>query len=466
MTKTKRKILVVDDEQPTIDSLEVLLGEDFHLIVARSGEEALACIRSVAVDLVFLDIALPGKDGFETLKEIKQYDESIEVVMLTADEKAKTALRALELGAFHYITKPYDKDDIFLVTKRIFEKKAMADEIISLRDDVQQMDAFHNIVGQSEKITAIYRIIEKVSQTDSTVLITGESGTGKELVAKAIHEHSVRRRHHFKAINCGAIPEHLLESELFGHEKGAFTGANTRKIGKFEMAHQGTLFLDEIAAMQEPLQIKLLRVLQEREIERVGGMLSIPVDVRVIAATNSNMRHSIENGQFREDLFYRLNVINIHLPSLRERTGDVPLLAYFFLQFFLKKFKKNIEGFTPEALQCLESYSWPGNVRELRNVIERAVVLTEGHWIDLSNLPMDLSIPREILPGAEQLSLKEAVQAYEKKIILNILERVAWNQTKAAEILGIHRNTLLVKLDALQIKVKELKQGDSSKILS
>lgn len=466
MKKSKQIILIVEDEQPTIDSLDMLLGDDFELIVAKSGEEALSCLRLKTVEMVFLDITLPGIDGFETLREIKRYDEGIEVVMLTADEKAKTAMKAVELGAFHYITKPYDKDDILLVTKRVFEKKSMAEEIVSLRDDVEEMGAFHNMVGQSEAIRTVYKLIEKVAQTDSTVLITGESGTGKELVAKAIHFQSLRRHHHFKAINCGAIPEPLLESELFGHEKGAFTGASVRKIGKFEMADGGTLFLDEIAAMQESLQVKLLRVLQEREIERVGGARPIPVDVRLVAATNAGIKQLLGNGRFREDLYYRLNVIHIALPPLRERKGDVPVLAEYFLQFFAKKFKKLILGFSGEALNCLENYAWPGNVRELRNVIERAAVLTEGGRIEKTNLPLELSIPQETpLPASATFSLREVMDTYEKKMLLNILERVSWNQTKAAQILGIHRNTLLMKLEAYHIKVKELKQGDHEKVL-
>ena len=467
MVKSKRSILVVDDEQPTVDSLELLLGEDFNLVVVRSGEEAMDCIRTKTIDLVFLDITLLGMDGFDTLKEIKQYDDSIEVVMLTADEKAKTAMRAIELGAFHYITKPYDKDDILLVTRRVFEKKMMAEEIVSLRDEVQEINFFHSMIGQSEKMFEVYKLVEKVAQTDSTVLITGESGTGKELAAKAIHLQSQRRNNYFKAINCGAIPETLLESELFGHEKGAFTGATVRKIGKFEMANRGTLFLDEISAMKEPLQIKFLRVLQEREIERVGGSQTIPVDVRIVAATNAHMRQAIENGQFREDLYYRINVIHIHMPPLREREGDISILADNFLQFFAKKFKKPVQGLTDEARQCLENYAWPGNVRELKNVIERAVVLAEGDSIGKTSLPLELSMPPDrFLPSGDACLLKEAVDSYERKIILNILERVSWNQTKAAEMLGIHRNTLLVKLSTFGIEVKKLKQGESEKVLA
>lgn len=471
MMKSKRTILIVDDEQPTVDSLELLLGEDFNLLVVRSGEEAVECVRSKIIDLVFLDITLLGMDGFDTLKQIKQYDENIEVVMLTADEKAKTAMRAIELGAFHYITKPYNKDDILLVTRRVFEKKMMAEAIVSLRDDVQEISYFHNIIGQSEKMMKVYKLIEKVAQTDSSVLITGESGTGKELVAKAIHFQSSRRNNPFKAINCGAIPETLLESELFGYEKGAFTGAAMRKIGKFEMANGGTLFLDEISSMQECLQIKLLRVLQEREIERVGGSQTIPVDVRIVAATNAQMRQSIENGQFREDLYYRINVIHIHLPPLRERGEDITFLAENFLQLFAKKFKKPIQGLTDEALECLNKYSWPGNVRELKNVIERAVVLTDSEHIGKKNLPLDLSIaapnPNEVFPqGSESCLLSETMDSYEKKILLNVLERVSWNQTKAAEMLGIHRNTLLVKLSNFNIEVKKIRKSDSEKALA
>ena len=463
--RPKRNILIVDDEQPTIDSLEILLGDDFHLLIARSGEEALNLITSCPVDLVFLDITLQGMDGFEVLKEIKRRDESVEAVMLTADEKAKTAMRALELGAFHYITKPYDKDDILLVIRRVFEKKNMADEIVALRDEVEELDAFHSIVGQDSKMKELYKLITKVAATDTTVLITGESGTGKELVAKAIHLASARRDKHFKAINCGAIPEHLLESELFGHEKGAFTGASERKIGKFEMANGGTLFLDEISAMKEHMQVKLLRVLQEQEIEGVGGLKAIPVDVRILAATNSSMRKIVESGEFREDLFFRLNVIHLHIPPLRERPGDIMILAEHFLKFFSKKFNKPLQGFSPEARRTFEGYSWPGNVREIKNVIERAFVLCEGESIKKENLPLDLSIPRnDFLEFREPFSLKEVMDAYERKVILSILERVGWNQTRAAEVLGIHRNTLLAKLDTLDINVRRLKETRESEV--
>lgn len=468
MVKSKQTILIVDDEQPTVDSLELLLGETFNLVVVRSGEEALECIKSKTIDLVFLDITLLGMDGLETLKRIKQFDENIEVVMLTADEKAKTAMRAIELGAFHYITKPYDRDDILLVTRRVFEKKMMAAAIVSLRDDVQEMSYLHNIIGQSESMLKVYKLIEKVAQTDSSVLITGESGTGKELVAKAIHYQSSRRDNPFKAINCGSIPENLLESELFGYEKGAFTGAVNRKIGKFEMANGGTLFLDEISSMKEFLQIKLLRVLQEREIERVGGTQTIPVDVRIVAATNAHLRQLIENGQFREDLYYRINVIHIHLPLLREREGDIELLAENFLQFFSSKFKKPIQGLTEEALECLKKYPWPGNVRELRNVIERAVVLTDSDRIGKASLPLELSfaVPVDAFSSGEQVCpLDQVMDSYERKVLLNVLEHASWNQTKAAEMLGIHRNTLLVKMSNLGIDAKKNKKGDSEKAL-
>ena len=458
--KSRRSILIVDDEQPTIDSLELLLSDDFNLKIARSGEEALEKITSEPIDLVFLDITLQGIDGFEVLREIKKYDESVDVVMLTADEKAKTAMRAMELGAFHYITKPYDTEDILLVTRRVFERKAMANEIISLRDDVQNLDSFHNLVGQDPKMKELYRLITKIAVTNTTVLITGESGTGKELLAKAIHQQSPRKDKHFKAINCGAIPENLLESELFGHEKGAFTGANERKIGKFEMADGGTLLLDEISCMKESMQVKLLRVLQEQEIERVGGIKCIPVDVWIIAATNSNMRKLVETGQFREDLFYRINVIHLPISPIRERKGDIAILAEHFLRFFARKFNKSVKGFTDDAKKVLENYPWPGNVRELRNVIERAIVLTENDRVSLENLPLDLAIPRDdFSEWQESFCYNEVMDAYEKKVILSILERVHWNQTRASEIMGIHRNTLLAKLDALNIKVKELKEG-------
>ena len=466
--RQRRKILIVDDEQPVIDSLQLLLEPDFDILLAPNGESALQLIKQKPVDLVFLDITLPGISGFEVLKEIKLYDESLEVVMLTADEKVKTAMRAMELGAFHYITKPYDKDDILLITRRVFEKKNMADEITSLRDEVKQHDAFFGMIGHSPQIQNVYKLITKVAGTDSTVLITGESGTGKELVAKAIHHQSPRREAQFKAINCGAIPEHLLESELFGHEKGAFTGASERKIGKFEMANGGTLLLDEITAMSQTLQVKLLRVLQEQEIERIGGVKCIPIDVRIIAATNGFIQRCIEEGSFREDLYYRLNVIRVHLPPLRERSGDNILLAEYYLKYFSKKFRKSIKEFSSEAKQVLQTYPWPGNIRELRNIIERIVVLTDSQVLGIEDLPLDLTLPQTAfsMESEENFSLKDTIDGYERKVILSILERVRWNQTRAAEILGIHRNTLLAKLDVYQIKVRQLKEGKRDEIYS
>jgi len=464
--KSKRVILIVDDEAPTFESLDVLLGDDYHLLVTKSGEEAIDVVQSHPIDLAFLDITLPGMDGFEVLRMMKLHDESIEVVMLTADEKAKSAMRAIELGAFHYLTKPFDKDDILLLVHRIFEKKKMVEEITSLRDEIEQ-HAFHNIIGKSKQMKELFNVIKRVSETDSSILITGESGTGKELVARAIHARSPRKDKYFKAINCGAIPDHLLESELFGHEKGAFTGAHERKIGKFEMANQGTIFLDEISAMPQKMQVKLLRVLQEREIERIGSSKTIAVDLRIIAASNAHMRKLVEKGAFREDLYYRLNVIPLHLPPLRERNRDILLLAHYFLKFFSTKFNKPIKGFLQDAKDALQGYAWPGNVRELRNVIERAIVLSESEWISKQDLPIDLAIKQGfsgLVPSSHStFSLKEALDAYEKRLVLEILERVEWNQTKAAEMLRIHRNTLLAKLDDFGIDTKQLKREQESK---
>ncbi|MBI3316472.1 MAG: sigma-54-dependent Fis family transcriptional regulator [Candidatus Omnitrophica bacterium] len=464
--KKKRRILIVDDEKPTVDSLDLLLGDSFELVVAKDGRDALSRLRSEPVDLVFLDITLPELDGFEVLRQIKALDPTVDVVMLTADDKARSAMRAMELGAFHYITKPFDKDEILLMTRRVLEKKSMAEEIVSLRDDVQQLDDSHPMVGRDPKLKEILKIISKVALTDSTVLITGESGTGKELVARAIHYQSSRKNRPFKAINCGAIPENLLESELFGHERGAFTGALERKIGKFEMAQGGTLFLDEISAMKETLQVKLLRVLQEQEIERVGSIKVLPIDVRIVAATNGNLRKMVETGQFREDLYYRVKVVHIHLPPLRDRQGDILILAEHYLRQFSKKFNKPASGFSEEAKSTLQDYNWPGNIRELKNVVERAVVLMEGPCIQKAHLPLDLAVPRgEFTEYREPFSFKEILDDYERKVILNILEYSEWNQSKAAEILGIHRNTLLAKLDALQIDVKQLKQSSDHKSL-
>jgi two-component system, NtrC family, response regulator AtoC len=360
----------------------------------------------------------------------------------------RTAVAAMKLGAFDYLTKPFEEDELLSLATRALERRTLEREVALLRSELARTHDLDEIVGEHPVMEKLHGLIAQVARTSTTVLITGESGTGKELVARAIHRNGPRREGPFVAVNPAAIVESLIESELFGHERGAFTGAHQRKLGKFELAQGGTLFLDEIGTLRAEVQAKLLRVLQEREIERVGGTRSIKIDVRVIAATNTNLKDAVSRGTFREDLYYRLNVVPIVVPPLRERAQDVPLLAEHFLRRDTRDFNKRIEGLSPEAVAALQAYRWPGNVRELENVIERCVVLAEGPVIQLNDLPLDVLLPQQAtrVRAAEALPLNEATDQFERQIVLRVLERVGWNLTEAGRILAIHRNSLRVKL--------------------
>ena len=367
---------------------------------------------------------------------------------MTAVKTVRTAVAAMKLGAFDYLTKPFEEDELLSLVSRALERRTLEREVALLRSELARTHDLDEIVGKHPVMEKLHGLVAQVARTSTTVLITGESGTGKELVARAIHRHGPRREGPFVAVNPAAIVESLIESELFGHERGAFTGAHQRKLGKFELAQGGTLFLDEIGTLRADLQAKLLRVLQEREIERVGGTRSIKIDVRVIAATNTNLKDAVSCGTFREDLYYRLNVVPIVVPPLRERAQDVPLLAEHFLRRDTRDFNKRIEGLSPEAVAALQAYRWPGNVRELENVIERCVVLADGPVIQLNDLPLDVLLPQQAtrVRAAEALPLNEATDQFERQIVLRVLERVGWNLTEAGRILAIHRNSLRVKL--------------------
>jgi len=392
-------------------------------------------------------VRLPGMDGLEVLEHVKALDEQTEVILVTAVKTVKTAVTAMKLGAFDYLTKPFEEEEVVAVVGRALERRALQREVVFLRSELASRED-GEIVGQSVEMRKLALLIGQVSRTSATVLVTGESGTGKELIARAIHRQGARRDKPFVPVNPAAIVESLLESELFGHERGAFTGAYQKKLGKFELAQGGTLFLDEIATLKSDLQVKLLRVLQEREIERVGGTRRIPVDVRIIAATNGDLKRAIAGGAFREDLYYRLNVVPIAVPPLRSRRHDVPLLVDHFVRKYNQRFGKRVSGLAPEALAALEDYRWPGNVRELQNVIERAVALGEGPMVQLEDLPMDVVMgERHLREGdAPALPLAEALDQVERQIVSRVLERVRWSQNEAAEILGLHRNTLLRKI--------------------
>ena len=458
----KPNILIVDDELSVHKSFKLIFKERHTLFFARTGDETLTILKNENIDLVFLDIDLPGMDGFQVLKKIKEFDQSIAIVMITADTSTKSAVRSIKMGAYDYITKPFDVDEIELVTEHIVKEKALMLELTYLKEEVQgKFDEF-NIIGKSRAINDVCQIIKKVSRSNSTVLITGETGTGKELVARAIHQSSSNNTDPFIAVNCGAIPDLLLESELFGHEKGAFTGAGEKKMGKFELAGSGTMFLDEISNMPDRLQAKLLRVLQEREIERVGGNRLIKINARIITATNVDLKHYIKEGKFRDDLYHRLNVICIHVPSLRERKDDIPLLVFHFLNVFSKKFNMHVSNVTDKAMRALCHYSWPGNVRELSNLIERLVLLLDDTTIREQHIPYEILIPhdRSIPPVSNKssLSFKEERSRFEREMVINILRAVNCNQTKAAQVLNIHRNTLLAKLQQYKIDIHTLKK--------
>jgi DNA-binding NtrC family response regulator len=451
-------ILVVDDEPGLRESFHLILDEDFEVIDVPDGPAALDVVRSSQVDLVLLDIRLPGMDGIEVLERIKGIDEGLEVVLVTAVRTVRTAVAAMKLGAFDYLTKPFEDEELLSLVRRALERRSLEREVVYLRSELERRHAWE-LVGQHPEMQRLYRLVAQVARTTTTVLITGESGTGKELIARAIHRQGPRRDKPFVAVNPAAIAETLMESELFGHEKGAFTGAYQRKLGKFELAQGGTLFLDEIATLRPELQAKLLRVLQEREIERVGSGQAIKIDARIIAATNADVPAAVAAGSFREDLFYRLNVVHLTVPPLRERTDDIPLLVAHFIRRYNHEFGKRIDGLTAEALEALRAYHWPGNVRELQNVVERSVVLVDGPTIGVDDLPLELSLGATASTETDGLTLNEASDRFERQIVLRTLDRVDGNMSEAARVLGLHRNSLKAKLDRWKIRPRELGGG-------
>ena len=451
-------ILVVDDEPGLRESFRLILDEDFEVIDVPDGASALEVVRYSQVDLVLLDIRLPGMDGIEVLERIKAMDEGVEVILVTAVRTVRTAVAAMKLGAFDYLTKPFEDDELLSIVRRALERRSLEREVVYLRSELEQRHAW-DLVGEHPDIQRLHRLVAQVARTTTTVLITGESGTGKELVARAIHREGPRRDKPFVAVNPAAIADTLMESELFGHERGAFTGAYQRKLGKFELAQGGTLFLDEIALLRPELQAKLLRVLQEREIERVGSGQTIKIDVRIIAATNADVPAAVAAGAFREDLYYRLNVVHLPVPPLRERIDDIELLVAHFIRRYNHEFGKRIQGLTPEAINALRAYRWPGNVRELQNVVERSVVLVDGPLIGMDDLPLELSLGAAGTTETDMLSLNEASDRFERQIVLRTLDRVDGNVSEAARVLGLHRNSLKAKLDRWKIRPRDLGGG-------
>ena len=456
MPAIRPTILVVDDEINILDSFKALLEEKFNVLTATGGEKGLKKLEEENVDIILLDIMMPGMDGIETLKRIKEKDESLEVIMITAVRTVKTAVKAMQLGAYDYLVKPFDIDEVLILIDKALEKRGLTREVAYLRSEGSKPVGPANIIiAPKSKMQAVYEMALQVAKSDATVLITGESGTGKELIAQAIHFNSQRKNNPFIAVDCATLPETLIESEFFGHEKGAFTDATRQKLGKFELAHGGTLFLDEIGNLKPELQVKMLRALQEREIQRIGGIKTIKVDIRIIAATHIDIKKAIKEGRFREELYYRLNVVPIFLPPLRERKEDIPLLVKHFLRIYNRELNKHVKGLSPQAMNYLVDYNWPGNVRELQNVIERLVAMGDDEIIPKERLPLDILLEREKInldTKPEGTLFKEARAWFEKQFIISVLDKANWNQTKAAKLLGVHRNTLILKIKELKIK--------------
>ncbi|MEW6572867.1 MAG: sigma-54 dependent transcriptional regulator [Bacillota bacterium] len=448
------RILVVDDEKSVCQMLRDLLeAEGYEVAVALDASEALNVLYSdEEINAVLVDVRMPEVDGLEFFAQVRREGYGVPVIVMTAYGTTDTAIQAMKLGAFDYVLKPFNIEELLMTVQKAIEVDRMAQEVRALRYELSGEapgEDFEELIGQSPAMLEVYKQIGKFANTDFTILIVGETGTGKELVAGAIHRHSRRQQGPFVRINCAAIPENLLESELFGYEKGAFTGASSRKLGKFELAHDGTLFLDEISEIPLPMQAKLLRVLQEKEFDRVGGTKTIRVNARIIAATNRDLAAMVCEGSFRADLFYRLNVVTIHMPPLRERKEDIPMLADHFVKQAAIKLKKPVQGISDEARELLGAYDWPGNVRELRNVCERAVVLTRGVLITPNDLPATLQPEFQTAELAEKLSgqtLHEILGDVERNIILRALRKYDFNRTKTAEALGINRRTLYEKI--------------------
>jgi DNA-binding NtrC family response regulator len=447
------RVLIVDDDPVILEVIgDILKKNDYEVVAAPNGAAGIRELERKYFDLVLTDLVMPDVDGMEVLNHVVSTSPKAICIILTGHGTIKSSVEAIKKGAFDYITKPITADELLVVIEKALKFRNLEEENIRLKKELQQTYGYDNLVGTSNAIKNIYELIEKVADTDGTVLISGASGTGKELIARAIHYNSSRSDRPLVVINCGAIPEELLESELFGHEKGAFTGAYKSRIGRFEMANGGTIFLDEIGEMSPALQVKLLRVLQEKKFERVGGTKTIHVDVRIIAATNKNLTTAINKGKFREDLYYRLNVIPMKVPPLKQRKSDIPLLTDHFLKKFQKGAKKKITGFSPEVTDAMLKYDWPGNVRELENVIKRLTILCDDEIVTVDDLPEhiphkgrgDRVVEEDFLEKGE--TLHDAVEDYEKRLILGALERSDWVKTKAAKLLNINRTTLVEKI--------------------
>ncbi len=453
---TGTSILIVDDESIVCDSLAEWFRQDgYGVDVAKNGKEALRLVAKKPYDIALVDIRMPGMSGLELQSKLVEAKPDLTIIIMTAYSSVESAVKALKAGAYDYITKPFDPDELSLLVRRAGEHRSLRSENIRLKERLETMAAVPLIVGDAPGMKRVLDLIGAVSKTDATVLIKGESGTGKELVARAIQAQSSRRYGPFVVVNCGALAEGVLESELFGHEKGAFTGAQYRHKGKFEMADGGTIFLDEIGTISQKVQVELLRVLEEKVITRVGGQTPISVDFRVIAATNQDLENAVKAGEFREDLFWRLNVFAIAIPGLRERAEDIPLLAKHFLDHYTRSMNRKAMKFSSDAMEALKSYTWPGNVRELQNAIERAVVVGKPPAIEAEDLPLRVTDqPQGSSSNPSQGSLAEVEKAH----ILSILEANEWNITKSAQMLEVDRGTLYNKIRSFGLQRPNGKQ--------
>ena len=448
----RNKILVADDEKNMLWAIKAALKkEDYDIITASDGKDAVEKFKENMPQLVILDLKMPRMDGMEALRQIKSISQKVSVIMITAHGSVDSAIEAMKIGALDYISKPFDVEELKITIKKALDVEKLKDTVDFLTGEIKSKEK-QVIIGKSQKMKDVFRLVDKVSKSDATVLITGESGTGKELLANAIHYRSKRKSGPYVKVNCGSIPENLLESELFGYEKGAFTGAAARKIGKFERADGGSIFLDEVGELPLAMQVKFLRVLQEMEIERVGGTEAIDIDVRIIAATNRNLEKMVEEGLFREDLYYRLNVIPIAMPALRERAEDIPLLIEHFLKKYSKKMGMDKLEIDSKAVEAMEKYKWKGNIRELENLIERLVILCENDTIGVDDLPIELL---QAGGGDFEFALPKSgidLEKVEKSFIVQALQASGGNQTKAAKLLGITRHTLIYRMEKYDIR--------------
>ncbi|UCD70716.1 MAG: sigma-54-dependent Fis family transcriptional regulator [Syntrophobacterales bacterium] len=454
MIEKRPTVLIVDDDESMRDTLEAILKKEYAVIKAEDGERALRIAEIEEVNVILLDIMLPGMGGLEVLEKIKARFEDIDVIMITVVKDIDSVVKAMKLGAYDYIGKDFDYDEVITLVDRVIEKQKKDRELIYLHSEMERYIEYDFILGKTPQMKEVYDVIQKVARLPATVLIRGESGTGKELVARIIHRESALSENPFVTISLASIPNELIESTLFGHEKGAFTGAHRQRFGKFELAHKGTLFLDEIGDLRFDLQAKLLRAIQEGEIERVGGTKTIKVDVRLIAATSINLEGAVKEGDFREDLFYRINVIPINLPPLRNRLADTPQLVELFIKRYNKKFRKRVKAITQGALSILCNYNWPGNIRELENLIERVIAISDGDMISEGDIPIEYYltelIPPKVSKEDEGLFTK-ACETFERNFILKVLEKNRWRRKKTAKSLGIPLSTLKYKLNKLHI---------------